>query len=167
MTLFETIYNQYYPVMVHYVDRLLHDPETSAHIADTAFVKFWRKEIAEIHQDNPDREMIYLKWLYTTTKRLCYDYYRKQVSRRKVQVVTDKIPEQLTDPQQEISDHEVSIHLRQAIATLSEECRRVVLLYLEGYKSKDEPLTGINHSTFKNHKARAVKLLREYYNKAS
>lgn len=156
---FKPVFNQYYPALCFFANKILDDKPAAEDIVEDTFIKLWQKE--------PDfgRHKNIKAALYIAVKNASLNYI-KQRSRAKRN--TSSLQFLLQHESQdfvlnEMTRAEVVREMHIALQELPPQCRTVMHLYYgEGldHKSIAQRL-GITVSTAKNQKARGLKILRK------
>lgn len=152
---FRQFFVNMYPVLYSLAHRLVANEEIAKDIVSDIFLQVWETRASLSTVEN-------LKaYLYVTTRNRTLKYLKKE------KLATDTINEQ-----SEKADPDIFLHalydtetirvLYEAIQTLPAECKKVILLGLEGYSTNDiARMLDISASAVSNQKSRAVRLLRE------
>jgi len=155
---FTTIYHRYNYTLYNFVKRFIQDREDAEDITAEVFVKLWKLRANLNTIKNIEA------FLYITGRNACLDFLR-HVQRRNLRQ-KDIIRNLLQQPEDGILEEDVkALVLRtilEEIEKLPRSCRTVFkMAYVDG-RSNDEiaEALGINNQSVRNHKLRAVKLLR-------
>lgn len=155
---FTAIYHAYYPTLYSFVKKFIAERENAEDITADIFVKLWKMH------DRFDSIKNLEAFLYITARNACVDFLR-QIKRQ-----TEKQKELFAALQEQPADGflpedikaEVIAAIMQEIEHLPKSAGRVFrLAYLEGL-SNDEiaSILHITNQSVRNHKQRAVKLIR-------
>ena len=151
-----SIFDQYYRPIYRFVYRHLGDQETSKELASEVF-----KRLVVTCKKKPLYTAQISAWLYRTANNLLIDHYRKQTHRNHL-ALNEEVEEKSMKPP-EIVDKLISeTYVRQALKSLTNEQRTVIVLkYLEG-KSNQEVAEIMNKSVgaVKSIQHRAINALR-------
>ena len=155
---FTAIFNQYYPAMCFYAERLVHDVSMAKSIAQEVFIALWEKRERTEEIRNPR------VFLAVATRNRCLNYLSATKSR-------DKHEEQYSDIRnpteesmlQHLIRSEVIRALSAAIERLPDHYRQVIqMTYQEGKSAKEiAKALQIPESTVRNQKQRGLKLLKK------
>jgi len=155
---FTTIYHRYYYTLYNFVKRFLPDREDAEDVTAEVFVKLWKLRANLNTIKNVEA------FLYVTGRNACLDFLR-HVQRQNLRQ-KDIIRNLLQQPEEGILEEDVETLVLRAITEeiekLPRSCRTVFkMAYVDG-RSNDEiaQALGINNQSVRNHKLRAVKLLR-------
>jgi RNA polymerase sigma-70 factor (ECF subfamily) len=160
---FETLFYEYHPKLLRYVDRIVFNRDVSEDIVQSIFVTLWEKiDSIQIHtsfqsylfQSVRYKAFAYLKHLNVE------DNYKLLYWENKVLENTDK----------DVStDSELSQIIQNAVATLPPEMGKIFQAkYSAGMQTKDIALAfDISENTVKTHLKRAKKQLRYQLSRAS
>jgi len=158
---FEFIFHQYYPRICLYALQFTNDDKEAEDIAKDAFIKIWKgkKEFESIDHLKSS--------IYQATKHVGLNYREKNsrsIKREEIFLYDqDKVEINHLDF---MIESEVFGSLYQAIQQLPTQARKIIIsTYLEG-KSNQEvaDLMNLSVQTVKNHKLRALNLLRKQLN---
>ena len=140
--------------MCVYCLRLIREEWVAADLVQEAFVKLWE------NRQNFSSLLTIRSYLYTIVRNSGINYLRYM--KMKAEKLEERGEETETSAVELIIRQEVERQLLEMIQELTPECRRVVNLLSEGksYKEVGE-LLHISANTVKNHRVRAVKILRE------
>jgi len=155
---FTAIYNKYYLTLFYFVNRFLPEREDAEDITADVFVKLWKLRARFDNIKNIEA------FLYITGRNACLDYLRhlqRQYEKQK-ELIHVLLQEPADGILQENLKAEVLKSIHKEIAGLPRSCRRVFeMAYFEGLNNSQiaEELK-INNQSVRNHKQRAIKLLR-------
>jgi RNA polymerase sigma-70 factor (family 1) len=150
---FAEIFNAYVPRLMPFAQRLTEDKEAAKEIVQETFLRLWlgRDKLEAI--DNP------AGWIFTIASNQCYKYLRRKVlkeasSNHEVEV---NIPDK-------IAADELNVLIQTAIASLSEQRKKVFILSREHGLSIPEIAEQLKLSpnTVKNTLVSALKTVREH-----
>lgn len=155
-TQFKTFFHSFYPVLVHFCQRYVGDPEGAKDIAQETFMRLHEKTA------DFDNEMKVRGFMYETAKNLCYDVLKH----RSVQEKYIHYQECHTDAEDalslEIIREEAFSVLYKAISQLPLQSRRIIEACLEGHSNREiAGLLGIAETTVKTLRQLAYRKLRE------
>jgi RNA polymerase sigma-70 factor (ECF subfamily) len=155
---FTAIYNAYYPTLYSFVKKFIPEREDAEDITADIFVKLWRMHA------NFDNIKNIEAFLYITARNACLDFLRQLKRRNEKQ--KELLYVLLQEPAEGILPEDIKAEVLAAILEeiekLPRSCRNVFkMAYLEGLSNSEiaESLR-INNQSVRNHKLRAVKLLR-------
>ena len=152
--------------------RMTGNPEDGADLAQEAFLKAWR------NLSTFQEESSFSTWLYRLTNNLCIDFLRKE-KRRKAAVTTIsldddenesppvEVPDQRFTPETEVERRELRAAMSQALRSLSDEHRQILILReVEGLSYTEiAGLLELEEGTVKSRIARARISLRNILQK--
>ncbi|HVU56851.1 MAG TPA: RNA polymerase sigma-70 factor [Puia sp.] len=155
---FTAIYNKYFSRLYYFVKRFVPEREDAEDITADVFVKLWslRANLNSIRNIEA--------FLYITGRNACLDFLR-HIQRRNMRqkdllhaLLQEKEEGQLTDDVKTL----VLKAIYEEIEKLPRSCRRVFkMAYLDGLSnSQIAEALSINNQSVRNHKLRAVKILR-------
>jgi RNA polymerase sigma-19 factor, ECF subfamily len=152
------IHSLYYPALRNFAGNLAGDFPAAEDILTEIFVTLWRK-----HKDFGTLTNI-KAFLYISTRNACINHVRKlqREALRKDGLSNYLSPDCEGYVLNEMIRAELLQQIYEAIDALPSQCRRVVkMCYVEGLSNAQIALeTRISVNTVKNHKARALSLLR-------
>jgi len=155
---FTAIYNAYYPTLHSFVRKFIPEREDAEDITADIFIKLWR-----IHA-NFDTIKNIEAFLYITGRNACLDFLRSLKRRNEKQ--KELLYVLLQEPAEGVLPEDIKAEvlktIYQEIEKLPPSCRNVFkLAYLEGLSNSDIAETlRINNQSVRNHKQRAIKILR-------
>lgn len=151
---FRYVFEKFYSSLCVYCLRLIREEGVTADLVQEAFVKLWE------NRQNFSSLLTIRSWLYTIVRNSAINYLRHM--RMKAEKLEERGREVETSAVELIIRQEVERQLLEMIQELTPECRRVMNLLAEGksYKEVGE-LLHISVNTVKNHRIRAVKILKE------
>lgn len=154
---FAAIYDRFQPAIFYFVKRFIPDIAQAEDITAETFLKLWQK------RENFDNENSISSFLHVTAKNASIDWLRatKREMANKEQLIHILKQDNYEDLHDDIRAELMRL-IQAEIERLPKKIKRVFLLaYAEG-KSNDEiaGLLHINNQSVRNHKARALKLLR-------
>ena len=155
---FTAIYNKYFSTLYYFVKRFVPDREDAEDITADVFVKLWslRTNLNSIKNIEA--------FLYITGRNACLDFLR-HIQRRHLRqkellhaLLQESEDGQLTDDVKTL----VLKAIYEEIEKLPRSCRQVFkMAYLDGLSNSEIAETlSINNQSVRNHKQRAVKILR-------
>lgn len=155
---FDYFFTRYYPALGHFAHQLLTDQYTAEELADEAFVKLWQRH----HRyDTPGAIR---SFLYTTVRNAALNHLRQQKKRLTASLDLAQIHLEDDSPNIEhlIIRSETINRLHLGLQSLPVKCRQVATLYFLEEKSYEEiaHLLNLSINNVRNHKARALQLLR-------
>jgi len=155
---FTAIYNKYYLTLYHFVKKFIPEKEDAEDITADIFVKLWRMH-AKFHTIQNIEA-----FLYITGRNACLNFLRhlQRQHEKQKQLLHILLQQPAEGSLQEDIKAEVLKSIDQEIAKLPKSCGKVFKMsYLEGLSNGEiaEALQ-INNQSVRNHKQRAIKLLR-------
>lgn len=153
---FRYLYEHYFSKMILFAESYLYDEEEAKDLVQDLFFYIW-------DQANSLPEMVSLKaYLFTSLRNRCLNVLRDRKIR---DVNNDKLFEaQLFSGTEDIVlDEEIQLRLQEALNSLPEKCREIILLkVVEGKKNKEiAGQLNIAETTVKTQVQRAYRMLRE------
>ena len=155
---YTAIYNKYFHTLYFFVRRFVPEKEDAEDITAEIFLKLWRLRANLESVKNIEA------FLYITARNACLDFLRhlKRQSEKEKELVYTL----LQQPPDSLLKDDVKTEVLKAIQTemtrLPPSCRRVFeMAYMEGRSNEEIAETmQINNQSVRNHKQRAIKLLR-------
>ncbi len=151
-------FNLHFSALCYFAFSLLKDQPAAEEITDDAFVKLWHR-----HADFSTPATI-KAFLYVTVRNACIDRLRRHKRELAAHKEVAYLSE-LSEPsiQQQVIRAETLRQVYAALQQLSPQCRQVFQLFYFEDKSYTEiaEAMGLSVSTVRNHKARALALLRQ------
>lgn len=152
---FQKLFNEFYPSIYHYANRIIENKEVAEDIAQEVFINLWNKRNdLEIHS--------FSGFLYTSTRYRCMNYLRKeQVHLRKNNEFNNCSLDQIDD-RLFIIEEEMVREIINLINKLPEQQQNVIKLQIAGLKQQEiaEELN-ISVNTVKSHKLLARQKLKK------
>lgn len=154
---FRYVFDEFYSSLCVYCLRMVHEELVVADLVQDAFVKLWE------NRQNFNSSLTIRSYLYTVVRNSGINYLRHL--KMKAGKLAGNFWEEAENSAIELMiRQEAERQLLDMIQELTPECRRVVNLLSEGksYKEVGE-LLNISANTVKNHRIRAVKILKERF----
>lgn len=157
-TAFRCIYNEYYTGLYYYINKFHINSADAEDIIAETFIKLWQR------RENFSHKKAISAFLYTTVRNACIDFLRSEkraVNKQADLLVMHQYENPAYFPEEDVKAELVRLILRE-VENLPRKVKSVFLLsYMEGLKDIEiaEHL-GIQHQSVRNHKARALKILR-------
>jgi RNA polymerase sigma-70 factor (ECF subfamily) len=159
---FTTVFDQYYPALCYFANRIVLDKETAEDIAANTLLKFWESgnEFAGVYGIK--------SWLYLTTRNACINHIKRTERVQDVLVEMDNEKKASDFILNQLVRADVLNEIRKEVDALPPKCRNIVVLHYFDELSIPEIAIKLNLSrhTVKNQLARGAKLLRSRINKA-
>ena len=155
---FTAIYNKYHLTLYSFVNKFLPEREDAEDITADVFVKLWKLRA------NFDNIKNIEAFLYITGRNACLDYLRhlQRQHEKQKELLHVLLQEPADGILQENLKAEVLKTIHKEIDSLPRSCRKVFkMAYLEGLTNGQIAETlKINNQSVRNHKQRAIKILR-------
>jgi len=155
---FTAIYNNYYLTLYNFVKKFISEREDAEDITADIFFKLWRLRA------NFDNIKNIEAFLYITGRNACLDFLRhlQRQGERQKELLHVLLQQPTEGVLQEDLKAEVLKSIHKEIEKLPRSCRNVFkMAYLEGLSNSEIAETlQINNQSVRNHKQRAIKLLR-------
>ena len=153
-------FKEHHRSLCYFATKIVNDELQAEDIVADCFIKLWdRRESFE----TPEKVKAFL---YIACRNNCLNYLRDQKRRTAAQeLYFQQLDQDSEEFLYEIIDTEIVDILAREIESLPGKCREVFkLIYLEG-KNTDEiaGVLGLNVQTVRNHKTRAIELLRAQF----
>ena len=151
---FRLLFDEYYPSMYHYANRIVENEEAADDIAQEVFVNIWDKR-SELEISS------YAGFLYTSIRHRCMNYLRAEQRRRLKKTELEESVSAQVDDRMYLIEEEMVREIKKLIKELPDQQRRVLELHVEGLGQKeiaDELNISIN--TVKTHKLKARQFLK-------
>lgn len=134
---FDSVYREYYPRLVNYADRILHDRAVAESVVQSVFMNIWaQKEKLTIDTSLCAYlfRAVYNKAISTGEHRRITDMLRDDRLREFYFTTVVQSP----DAEQLMSDGEINEAIEKAVAGLPDRCREIfVLSKMHGYKNRE------------------------------
>jgi RNA polymerase sigma-70 factor (family 1) len=155
---FSAIYNEYYPGIYYFVRRFINKREDAEDITADIFVKLWKMHTDITSINNAQA------FLYISARNTCIDFLRqlKRQNERQKELLHILMQEHAEDILKEDLKAEVLQSIFEEIENLPPACKRVFKMsYLDNLSNDTiADMLQINNQSVRNHKQRAIKLLR-------
>ena len=155
---FTAIYNNYYLTLYNFVKKFIPKREDAEDITADIFVKLWRMHTRFDSIKNIEA------FLYITGRNACLNFLQslQRQSEKQKELLHVLLQEPAEGTLQEDVKTEVLQTILKEIEKLPRSCQNVFkMAYLEGLSNSEIADTlGINNQSVRNHKQRAIKLLR-------
>ncbi len=156
----ESIYREYHDKVLYYIKGKVNNPEDAEDICADVFLKI-QKRIGEYDE----KKAAVSTWIYTIARNAVIDHYR-------CNHIGEELSEELVsndDVDEEILKKETLSELADAISSLSQEEKTVIILhYYEDMSLKDiEKRTGMSYGQVKLRHNSALKQMEKFFNKKS
>lgn len=153
-----SIYNEYWEIMYLGAYNLVKNKQVSEDIVQDVFVNIWKK------RGDLEIKVSLRSYLYTSTIYKTYDYFRKNKSAIRVDLLenfNERV--QNSNPETKLMDKELQDYLEAVINELPEKCRVVYNLSRNEQLSHKEIAGKLNISTrtVEGHITKALKVLRK------
>ena len=154
---FTTIYDRYQPAIFYFVKKFVPDTTVSEDITAETFIKLWQR------RENFDNERSIASFLHVTARNASIDWLRsekKEVHNRQSLLYLLN-QDQYTEFQEDIKGEVLRLILIE-INKLPRKIKQVFIMsYIEGKSNeKIAQLLNIRNQSVRNHKARALNLIR-------
>jgi len=155
---FTAIYNSYYQTLYNFVKKFIPEREDAEDITADVFIKLWKLHTRFDSIKNIEA------FLYITGRNACLDFLRhlQRLSEKQKELLHVLIQEPAEGVLQEDLKAEVLKFINKEIEKLPRSCRMVFkMAYLEGLSNSEiADALRIQYQSVRNHKHRAIKLLR-------
>ena len=154
---FRSVYNQYYRKIYQFAFSFTKNREQSEEILQETFLMLWKRRMSL------DPSMPIAPVLFTVSRRLVIDSFRKSMSAEKYRIeVTERLDMLHTDTAEKVEFSDLKRVVNDIIAELPQQQQTVLKLKKFDELSYDEisELLNISKSTVKNHLMAALKTLR-------
>ena len=154
----QAVHELYYSSLCHFAEGLLGEEPASQDVVTEVFVTLWKK-----HRDFETLQNI-KDFLYISTRNACINYLKKQQRDSEMKIALAKY---LSEEYEEFALNEmirteIIQQVHEAIEALPYQCRQIFkMCYEEGMKNSEiAEKFNISVNTVKNHKVKALQLLR-------
>ena len=154
---FESVFKSYYAPLCYYAKNIAGD-YYSEDLVSSVFIKLYesKKEFSSIER--------FLVYIYACVKNACFDHLKvhKRTLKREEEF-SRELEEYNTLEKSEIIQNELLAETYRELKGLPLQCQKVITLgYIEGKKNDEiAQQLGLSVQTVKNHKYRAVRLLKD------
>lgn len=153
-SVFGTTYKTYYHPLCFYASKIV--GEHAEDVVENLFIKLWDKK--QVFNDSGHLRA----FLYHATRNACLDFLKSD-KRRAVSADVYPAEDAGTDHLQTLIEAETYAEIYRAVHSLPAQCAKVIELgFFEGFSNKEiAQKLGLSEQTVKNHKLRALNLLKE------
>ncbi|MDZ7779075.1 MAG: sigma-70 family RNA polymerase sigma factor [Gemmatimonadota bacterium] len=127
---FDAVFDEHYPGLVRYVQRLTGDGDTAEDIAQEAMVRLFDRRIS-------GSESGVRAWLYKTATHLVRDRYRVDTNRQRLLERHPVRPVALETPDRTLERDETRAIVREALDALSPRDKEILLMRYSGFSYKE------------------------------
>jgi RNA polymerase sigma factor (sigma-70 family) len=125
---FQTTYRDLYPALHRYALRLSGDPDVADDLVQEGFARLLEQELP-LEEAKP--------WLYVVVANLFRDRVRNRDRRGRLLAAQGPVTDAVESPERTVERSEQIARVREALATLSERDRRMLLMREEGFKYRE------------------------------
>lgn len=154
---FTTVYDRYWPTIFYFVRKFIPDTSQAEDITAETFIKLWQR------RQDFDNEKSIASFLHVTARNASIDCLRaeKRHIHNREELLYLLQQDQYDNLQDDVKTEVLRLILEEIEKLPSKTKRVFILSYMDG-KTNEEiaALLGIRNQSVRNHKARAVKLLR-------
>lgn len=155
---FGALYQQLQPGLHRYVLRLTADSDAADDICQEAFLRLLRRPDLRGH----DARL----WIFTVGTNLVRDRGRTTARRQRLLVETPMVPTPFRSPEQELERAEAVRRVQDALATLAERDRQMLMMREEGFRYEEiAEVVGVAPGSVGTLIARALKRFASAYRK--
>lgn len=151
------LYESYQDSLITFAKGYVMRDDVAQDLVQEAFIRLWEKKVSF------PSEAALRSYLFTSVKNLSFDYLKHQ---NVVDHYTETYLKELSlsSSVDESFDKEVMDILFMLIDRLSDRCREVFLLYMDGYSTVEiADKLGLSVDTVRTHKKKAMKSFRTYF----
>jgi len=123
---FKSLFNDFFPLLVLFVDRYLNDEDKSADVAQESFIRLWKS--SNKFDSNDKRK----SFLYTTARNICLNEFRHDVVVDEHNTVVKCLDSDIFFRDNIIEEETYSL-VYSAIDKLAPQSKKIILLSLRGY----------------------------------
>jgi RNA polymerase sigma factor (sigma-70 family) len=148
---FDALYDEVFPPLYRYCQRLIGDPDAAEDVAQEAFVRLLDRKV---EGERPALRV----WLFTVATHLIRDRWRVTRNRGRLLQINPVTPGAAPDPEAETARRQEVMSVRQALDELDERDRQLLLMREEGFSYREiAEVVGVNASSVGTLLARAQK----------
>jgi RNA polymerase sigma-70 factor (ECF subfamily) len=127
---FDALYDEVFPPLYRYCQRLTGDPDAAEDVAQEAFVRLLDRKV---EGERPALRV----WLFTVATHLIRDRWRVSTNRRRLLEINPVTPAARPDPEMETERREEVASVRQALDTLDPRDRELLMMREEGFSYRE------------------------------
>ena len=148
---FDALYDEVFPPLFRYCQRLTGDPDLAEDVAQEAFVRLLDRKV------EGERPAIRV-WLFTEATHLIRDRWRVSSNRKRLLEINPVTPSAGPDPETDLERREDVASVRRALEGLAARDRELLLMREEGFSYREiGEAVGVNASSVGTLIARAQK----------
>lgn len=148
---FYAMFKQFYPSIVMFANKLIHDNELAQEICSDSFIKLYQSKEIFAGLENVKA------YLFTLTRHSCINAIKKIKHHPQL----EELPSESYITEQEIQSELVEL-IYLSIEKLPGRCRRIFQMIFSGMSSEEIALAlNLSISTVRNQKARGIRLLKK------
>jgi RNA polymerase sigma-70 factor (ECF subfamily) len=127
---FEALYDEVFPALFRYCNRLTGDPDVAEDVAQEAFVRMLDRAVA----GEPPALRV---WLFKVATHLIRDRWRVSTNRKRLLEIHPVTPGTAPDPEAEVVRREEVAGVRRALEGLDARDRELLLMREEGFSYRE------------------------------
>jgi RNA polymerase sigma factor (sigma-70 family) len=127
---FEQLFDEVYPSLFRYCQRLTGDPDVADDLAQEAFVRLFDRQV----EGEPPALRV---WLFKVATHLLRDRARQADNRRRLLTENPVLPAAPVDPAREVEQDDVVRRVRGVLEGLDERDRTLLLMREEGFSYRE------------------------------
>jgi RNA polymerase sigma factor (sigma-70 family) len=127
---FDALYDEVFPPLFRYCQRLTGDPDVAEDVAQEAFVRLLDRKVTG------ERAALRV-WLFTVATHLIRDRWRVSTNRRRLLEINPVTPGAAPDPEVETERRQEVADVRRALDGLADRDRELLLMREEGFSYRE------------------------------
>jgi RNA polymerase sigma-70 factor (ECF subfamily) len=127
---FDALYDEVFPQLYRYCQRLIGDPDAAEDVAQEAFVRLLDRKVTG---ERPALRV----WLFTVATHLIRDRWRVSTNRRRLLAINPVTPSAGRDPEAEVERRQEIAGVRRALEQLAARDRELLLMREEGFSYRE------------------------------
>ena len=154
---FDTLYDEVFPSLFRYCQRLTGDPDVAEDVAQEAFVRMLESQVVG------ERAAVRV-WLFKVATHLVRDRWKLSTNRKRLLATHPVTPGAGPDPERETERREEVASVRSALDTLNPRDRELLLMREEGFSYREmAEAVGVSGASVGTLLARAQKRFAEVW----
>lgn len=156
---FDALYDEVFPPLYRYCQRLIGDPDAAEDVAQEAFVRLLDREVT----GEPPAVRV---WLFTVATHLIRDRWRVNQNRRRLLEINPVTPGAGPDPEEETERGQEVAAVRRALDALDARDRELLMMREEGFSYREmAEAVGVQSTSVGTLVARAQKRFAETWSR--
>jgi RNA polymerase sigma-70 factor (ECF subfamily) len=151
---FDAVFREVYPSLFRYCHRMTGEPDQADDLAQEAFYRLWDRDVQ-------GSDLSLRVWLFRVATNLARDRFRTRERRRQI-LVAHPVERSVPGPEGQLERQEEIERVREALGSLPERDREILLLRQEGFSYREiAEAVGVSPTSVGTLSARALRRFRD------